>query len=817
MPLRANILVTTIVLASVGLLGFAAVQPGHGWMLFSVYLASALLSSGLKVKRPSGSGSMSLNYPFIFLAMVQFSPLQACLLAAFSVAAQCRVKKLTAFSLLQCTFNVSNTVVSTACAYSTYALLGRFGMPSAPALAFAASMYFFCNTIPVAMVIGWSQQTPVVPLWKAEFLWFLPFYMVGAVIAAMAHTLSQRFGWATSVLMAPVMYTLFRAYNAQVTQWEERRAHLEETEALHLRTIEGLAMAIEAKDHNTHEHLFRVRDYVTDIGKALSLDEAQIKALQIAAFLHDIGKLAVPEHIINKPGKLSVDEFEKMKIHPSVGADILERVRFPYPVVPIVRSHHERWDGAGYPDGLQGEEIPLGARILSVVDCFDALASDRPYRKAMSLEKAMSIVKSSAGTQFDPQIVAVLEQRYLAMDVSLQDRATFGALNTEVNIERGEAPGAGFEQEGTQVEATGQASSIHQIERSTSLGLIAAASHEAQVLFEMTQQIGRPLGLSETAWLMESRLRGLIPFDCCAVYLKGTDSVTCRYLTEGFTGTFRQQEILLGEGISGWVAQSGRSIVNGNAAVETTYDAAHATVVLRSALAVPLFDLKQQIIGVLTLYCEQAEGFNRDHARILQAAEAKFSLALQNALLSTSTEGDTNTDTLTGLLNIRSMFRTLDGELNRSRRSGSSLAFVVFDLNSFHRVNEEAGQLTGNKVLRGIAEHLKMRCRSYDSVARMGGDEFALLLPDVNGPVPFAADDWIDGMLQAVCAEAAFSGALSAASGMAVFPLDGDTAEDLLAVASRRMHLNKLKYHGLSQVERAPRPPAARDTAAVAA
>ena len=517
MPVRAKILVTIVISAGLVIITGLTQRPSHFWMMFSVYLAAALLSSGLKVKRPSGSGSMSLNYPFIFLAIMQLSPLQTCLIAALSVAAQCRMKKVTLFAFVQCTFNVSNSVVSTACAHVLYLALTHLGVPSAPALASAASIYFVCNTLPVALAIGWSQGVPVFSLWKSEFWWFFPFYMVGAVVSSVAYTLSHRFGWATGILVAPVIYTLFRAYNAQVTHWEERRAHLEETEALHLRTIEGLAMAIEAKDHNTHEHLFRVRDYVTDIATTMGLDELQIKALQIAAFLHDIGKLAVPEHIINKPGKLSVDEFEKMKIHPGVGADILERVRFPYPVVPIVRSHHERWDGGGYPDGLKGEAIPLGARILSVVDCFDALASDRPYRKAMPLEKAMEIVKSSAGKQFDPDIVEVLERRYQALEMSLQGRVTFGALNLEVNVERGDAPGAGFEQAMARAESEEPAQQASSVMTTSSLALIAAASHEAQILFEMSEVVGNLLGLSETAWLMESRLRGLIPFDCCVL------------------------------------------------------------------------------------------------------------------------------------------------------------------------------------------------------------------------------------------------------------------------------------------------------------
>ena len=200
------------------------------------------------------------------------------------------------------------------------------------------------------------------------------------------------------------------------TGWRRTRRHVEEIAGLHLRTIEALALAIEAKDTTTADHLQRVRVYATEIGKEIGLSQNELDALQAAALLHDIGKLAVPEHIISKPGRLTPEEFEKMKIHPLVGAEILEEVKFPYPVVPIVRAHHEKWDGSGYPFGLAGEEIPIGARILSVVDCLDALASDRQYRRALPLDQAMEIVISESGKSFDPVIVDILRRRYVELE-----------------------------------------------------------------------------------------------------------------------------------------------------------------------------------------------------------------------------------------------------------------------------------------------------------------------------------------------------------------------------------------------------------------
>ena len=285
-------------------------------------------------------------------------------------------------------------------------------------------------------------------LWRRDFLWFLPFYLVGAILAAVAYLIGITFGWITSLLLIPMVYTIYRTYSSQMEFVRDREQHAKDTEALHLRTIEGLAMAIEAKDQNTHKHLLRVRVYVAELGKLMGLEEPIMQALLIASYLHDIGKLAVPEFIINKPGKLTQEEFEKMKIHPVVGADILERVRFPYPVVPIVRSHHESWDGSGYPDGLKGEAIPIGARLLTAVDCFDALASERPYRKALPLPEAMEFLKARAGIQFDPQIVELLERHYLALEEKAREQiGHIEPLKTNFTVVRGAAPGAGFEPE----------------------------------------------------------------------------------------------------------------------------------------------------------------------------------------------------------------------------------------------------------------------------------------------------------------------------------------------------------------------------------
>jgi diguanylate cyclase (GGDEF)-like protein/putative nucleotidyltransferase with HDIG domain len=802
MPFRAKALVSFLLLWAAFDTAWAAQIPSQSWLRFTVLLSAVLLSSGLKVALPRGDGTMSLNFPFILLAIVQLSPLQAILVAALSAAAQCRIRVTKLFSAVQTAFNIANAICATAGALFTYFALSRVHLALAPALALAAVTYFFCSTIPVAFVIAWCKDESAVPLWKAEFLWYLPFYVVGAILAAVAFITSERFGWATSLLLVPVVYTLYRSYEAQRTRIKERQQHLEEMEALHLRTIEGLAMAIEAKDQSTHDHLFRVRSYVTQVGLSLRLSRLEMQALQTAAFLHDIGKLAVPEHIINKPGKLSPEEFEKMKIHPVVGADILERVRFPYPVVPIVRSHHEWWNGNGYPDGLKGDEIPIGARVLTVVDCFDALVSERPYRKAFAPEHAMAHIKGLAGIQFDPNVVAALDRCYLQLEEKSKQNndKTFIPLNTEIDVWRGLAPGAGFEHGNQLMEnrrsgdhgegKTGPSTAI------ASLNLIAAASQEAQALFEMSQSLGNSLSLNETISVMASRLRRLISFDCCALYLKLNDTLVAQYVDGSGANAFSGEPIKMGEGISGWVAQSGKTILNGNAALEASYQpGGPQSGRLRAALSVPLFDLHSEILGVLTLYSTAADSFSRDHVRILQAMESKLSLSLQNALHFRRAETDAETDYLTNLPNARRLFLQLDLELEKCRNTSGHLAVVVCDLNSFKEVNDRRGHLAGDLLLSSISEAFRKICPQTDTVARVGGDEFVFLIPHLDRDGASKRLASIAATARAVCLGFCPDANVSASVGASFYPEDGHTAEELLALADRRMYQDKQAHY----------------------
>ncbi len=351
------------------------------------FLMVAIFSCGMRIGVPGIKGTLSLTFLFVLFGIAELTAPETILLGALVTLIQCYWNQPQRPRAAQVLFNVTSMAVAIAVTeqvYNSSWLISRNVEP-AIRLATATCALFLFNTGPVALVLALSEDLAIMPIWRECYIWSLPYYLGGAAVAQLASILANSFvGWQTVLLTGPVVYLIYRSYRLYLERLSDEKKHAQEVSGLHLRTIEALALAIEAKDHTTHGHLQRVQVYAMELAKELGLSPEEQEALRAAALLHDIGKLAVPEHIISKPGRLTPEEFEKMKIHPIVGAEILERVQFPYPVVPIVRAHHEKWDGSGYPCGLSGENIPVGARILSVVDCLDALATDRQYRRALS-------------------------------------------------------------------------------------------------------------------------------------------------------------------------------------------------------------------------------------------------------------------------------------------------------------------------------------------------------------------------------------------------------------------------------------------------
>jgi putative nucleotidyltransferase with HDIG domain len=579
---------------------------------FICYMAAALLASPLKVSLPGGT--LSVNFLFTLLSIQELSLPEVLLIGLVSTLGQFYWKPARRVQAVQLIFNLAQVTVAATIAYGAYQLISVHVLhsPGPLALVGAAITLFIVNTLATANIIGLTENKRLLKVWNDSYLWAFPYYMVGAAIAGLVSFLNRIIGWQSSLLVLPPVYLIYRSYRIYMGKLETEKKHAEQMSSLHLRTIEALALAIEAKDQTTGEHLQRVRVYAMELARHLRLNEDETEALRAASVLHDIGKLAVPEHIISKPGKLTPEEFEKMKIHPIVGAEILEQVDFPYPVVPIVRAHHEKWDGSGYPSGLAGEAIPIGARILSAVDCLDALASDRQYRKALPLEEAMAKVASEAGAAFDPQVVDILHRNYVEWEqlARLQPLQAPPKLSTDVKVERGLAPDAGFAH-ADEAPPTFSAS-VQFTDR------LAAAREQSDALSGLRSLSGATLSLQDILSLLALRLKSLVPHDSMAVYVCKNNVLSPVYVSGENHQLFSSLQIPLGEGLSGWVAENHKPILNGNPSVEPGYlnDPTRFST-LRSALAVPL-DGAAGMKTVLALYSARQDAFTRQDLQVVE-------------------------------------------------------------------------------------------------------------------------------------------------------------------------------------------------------
>ena len=508
LPLNARVYILAVTVAALAVSGYSAsVWRTADMGQFLLYLACGILCSNLKVCLPGITGTLSVNYLFILAAITDLSLAQTVAIGCTSGVAQLVLRARKRPRGVQVLFAFGSQTLCPAAAYCIY---HAAWMPQALPfrLLGASAAYFLSNTVSVAAIICLSEGKQFTTLWRDNFFWTAPHYVAGGALAGLFHYLNRYAGWEVAALVFPIVYLVYFSYRLYLGRLEEEKRHVAEVADLHLRTIQTLALAIDARDGTTYGHLRRVQVYALELARELGLPENERRALDAAALLHDIGKLAVPEHIISKPGLLTPEEFEKMKVHPLVGAEILENVQFPYPVVPIVRAHHEKWDGTGYPYGLKGEEIPIGARIVAAVDCLDALASDRQYRRALPLDEAMRKVVQESGKSFDPKVVDLLHRRYRELEqlARKQGPGTL-KLSTNLKIEHGAAPAAGFE----------PSSSPQPPAQPGFIESIAAARQEFQALLELTHELGSSLRVDETMALLASRLKGLIPHHCIAI------------------------------------------------------------------------------------------------------------------------------------------------------------------------------------------------------------------------------------------------------------------------------------------------------------
>ena len=483
-------------------------------------------------------------------------------------------------------------------------------------LMWATGLYFLLNSGLVATAVGLdTRQSPLV-VWRQHFCWLGLSYLAAGSAAFCLVLLVQKISLGAVAVVMPLIAVFYLTFRASFGRVEDAQRHLGDLDRLYLSTIETLAMAIDAKDDVTHSHVRRVQAYALGLAQALGVsDEKEIKAIKASALLHDTGKLAVPEHILNKPGKLTASEFEQMKRHVDVGADILSLVDFPYPVVPIVRCHHENWDGSGYPRGVKGVDIPIGARILSVVDCYDALTSDRPYRRAMTPEAALDILRERRGTMYDPRVVD-----------------TFVAVYRSIEVGEGETPAQ------REVMSRISASRIEPVQGIEAVGSPGGASKEVLAFVSLSRIASGDCTQADVLALSSSLLADLMPEVTGAWFLLDPGRVRLT-VTDAFgpaAGALRGMHILVGQRLTGWVAATRQAIVNSHAALDLAgVDLKGLS--LTSCMSVPLTG--DGLMGVLTLYSDHADAFDENRGRLVQMIAPHIAAAIQAASRTNSSAG----------------------------------------------------------------------------------------------------------------------------------------------------------------------------------
>jgi diguanylate cyclase (GGDEF)-like protein/putative nucleotidyltransferase with HDIG domain len=768
--------------ASMALAGLSWDIRSEHLLQFLFYMVAAVGASGMKIRLPGVLGTLSMNYLFIIVGLFELQLESAILIGVASVLAQVLIRPKANPTWEQVAFSALSIPLPIAGANWVLHLhwLQTVDQTRCIGLLSASMVYFGINTSIVAVIVGWTTRQRPWAVWRDNFIWTSPQYLAGGVLAGGLHLVNTMVPWQGLLLSIPPLYLVYRSYSLYLGRVEQQQKHIGEMAQLHWRTIEALALAIEAKDDATAAHLKRVQIYAVEMAKELQLTDAEVKAIEAASLLHDIGKLAVPEYIISKPGKLTPEEFDKMKIHPIVGAEILERVSFPYPVVPMVRSHHEKWDGTGYPDGLKGEEIPIGARILSAVDCLDALASDRQYRRALPLDEAMQMVVLESGKAFDPKVVSLLLDRYKTLEAKarMEPQSPGGRL-ANMKVERGAAPATGL--------AASNVTPLIVPDVPFTMA-IANARREVQLLVEITNDLGNSLSLDETLALLAVRLGKMIPHDAAVIYIRQEDVLVPQYVKGESFRLFSSLKIPVGAGLSGWVVENDLPILNGNPAVEPGYlNDPQKITTLRSAVSVPLAG-QNGVIGALTLYHLKPDAFNQDHLRVLLAIRSKAGLAIENSLRFRVAKHMAEKDEMTGLLNAGSLFRLLEAELQNASDRRAKVAVIVMDLDGFKAANDSFGHLAGNRVLQEIAKGLVESSRQTDHIARLGGDEFAIVAPGIDQANLSALTARLKELGPIAGMAACETSKIHISFGVALYPADGTDPESLLEKADQLMY-----------------------------
>ena len=743
---------------------------------WSLLAGLTLLSGSFTVRIPTIPARLSVSETFVFAAVLLFGPAAATMIVVLDTLIISLWLRQRSRRTSRVLFNVAAPSVAIWVASHAFYLLAdiepltrsqRPILPLLGPLVALAVLYFLLNSILVAWAVAFEKRISALTVWRENFLWLSLNYLSGASVAALLLPYLQpeqpEFARVVGILL-PLLLISYLTFKTAMGRVDDANRHLMELNRLYLSTIETLAMAIDAKDQITHGHIRRVQIHAVALARAMGVrEDAQIRAIEAAALLHDMGKLAVPEYILNKPGPLTVAEFDKMKLHASVGADILSAIDFPYPVVPIVRHHHENWDGTGYPDRLAGTAIPIGARILSVVDCFDALTSDRPYRPRLADKEALRILAERRGQMYDPLIVD-----------------TFVKLHTD----------GGFRTSTVATESSFAAITVSAIptnsglpHRASRLEDITASGEEMLALFELARGLSNRMDLTEVGDVIVKHLRRILPASLSVLYLYDvdTDELVSSYASGEHTDLVAALRIPLGQRLTGWVGANRQTIRNSDPVLDLGEPARSVTPRPRSCLSTPLM-VGDSLVGVLSLYASAREAFSDDHQRIVEAVARQVATVVQQALTFDRSKQASLKDQLTGLPNLEQL-EVLSR--NQSLVTKSPMALIYIAVGGLREIIAHFGHEAGNEVLNHVVACTRRQIRSADVLFRYEADQFLVLQFHTDKSIATAVADRIGQAVETDSATGRAKGQVRIAVGVAAMPDDGQSVDALIKSAKK--------------------------------
>jgi putative nucleotidyltransferase with HDIG domain len=713
--LQVYIILKVLLLIPVFMLVWRQPQSHNGWVVTALLLFTVLFSTW-KVELTVLTAKMTLSFAVVCLALQSEGVQVAMACAVLGAVLSSYLRPCSnGFKVETCRtpfhralFNIANCALSCGCSAGIFTLVAaaapKGDIGSIMALTAFTTFYFLFNTMGVSLAVAFQQKLNWTAVWQQNFLWTSPGYFASASAAAGIQVLMRTVGpW--SLMFLPWLYVVYYSYRLYMERLHKDMAHIQELNKLNQAVIASLATAIDAKDRHTSSHINRVRHYAVSLAKAAGVTGPELDAVATGAVVHDIGKLGIPDHILLKPGKLSPDEFTRMQSHVLIGAEILSPVPFTFPVVDVVLTHHERWDGLGYPNGLRAEEIPIGGRIISLVDVFDALTSNRPYRRAMTCDEAAQVLREGSGKQFDPKLVE-----------------TFLGILSRVWKETEEM----------EAEAAKNMPAASSVQKGSALIRISQAAAEMAAVCEVAHALAEKETMEEVLSVVVTRTLALLPGDTAIVYLQeGENNLLSAAAAEGkYKEKLAGMTVQVGEGMAGWVAENQKPMVNVSASLDVARRFSPEEVMeLSASTAVPIVH-GPDMIGVLAVYTQGYSILTEHHLHVLNIIAEHAASAIQHIRRVEKHQEMAFADPLTGLANSRCLVRHLD-RIAQFDRNGRPFSLVMLDLDRFKEVNDTLGHLQGDELLREVSRRLLEVARAEDIVCRYAGDEFVLLLPGV--------------------------------------------------------------------------------------